>query len=213
MRNGLLLAAAVAASDGPSLSGRIRVVLVAAGTLSAVAGSRLLAPGGALTAAQMSAAAWWLAPAGRLLGAACVVVPLTLTSILVLLAPRAPLTAHVGVAAVAGVYVASVIALSAALAPAVGASAAAAFGLAGAWLGPMPPSDIYTLFEPVPLLQHPLVLAWNVLPLPWRAARWIACGNASDALLLIGWVILGIFAAAWTAPRFFRADRTPGAAA
>lgn len=141
------------------------------------------------------------------------VLPLSLIGVVVLLGPPSPLTAHLEVGAVAGVYAASVIALSAALAPAVGASAAAAFGLVCAWLGPMPPSDIYKLFEPVPLLQHPLVLAWNVLPLPWRAARWIEGGNAADALLLIGWVILGILAAAWMVSRFFRADRTPGAEA
>lgn len=208
----LLLIAAVAASEGASVDGRMRVVLVATGTFAAVAGSRLLAPGGALTAARMSAADWWLAPVGRLIGAASVVLPLTLIGVVVLLAPRSPLTAHLEMGAVASVYAASVIAGTAALAPAVGASAAAALGFFAAWFGPMPPSDVYALFSAAPLLQRPLVLGWNILPLPWRAARWIENGNASDALLLIAWIVLGILAAAWSASRFYRADRMTGAA-
>lgn len=206
----LMLIAAVAAGDGSGVAGRIRVVLVAAGTLGAVAGSRLLAPGGALAAARMSAGDWWLAPAGRLLGAVCIVAPVCFVGVVALLAPHAPLITHLGVGAVATVYAAGVTAVTAALAPAWGASAAAALGFFGAWLGPVPPSDVYALFAPVPLLQHPLVLGWNVLPLPWRAARWIENGTAGDGLLLIGWIALGILAAAWSTSRFHRAEREPG---
>lgn len=207
----LLLIAAVAAGEAASAGGRIRVVLVAAGTLGAVAGSRLLAPGGALAAARMSAADWWLAPTGRLLGAVCIVAPVGFVGVVALLAPRAPLTAHLATGAVTGVYALAVLATTAALAPAWGASAAAALGFFGAWLGPVPPSDVYALFAPVPLLQHPLVLGWNVLPLPWRAARWIEDGTAGDGLLLIGWIALGILAATWSTSRYYRAERDPGA--
>lgn len=205
----LLLIAAVAAGEGASAAGRIRIVLVAAGTLGAVAGSRLLAPGGALAAARMSAADWWLAPLGRLLGAACAVVPVVLVAVVVLVSPHAPRTAHPGVAAVAAVYAASVLATTAALAPAWGASAAAALGFFAAWFGLLRPSDVYDLSAAVPFFQRPLVLGWNVLPLPWRAARWIEDGNASDALMLFAWIVLGVVTAAWSASRFYRAERTP----
>jgi hypothetical protein len=208
----LLLVAVVAAGDGPSTSGRVRVVLVAAGTLSAVAGSRLLAPGGALAGVRMAAADWWLAPVGRLLGAGCLVIPLAVMSSWVLLAPRAPLSAHWATGAVTGVYTLAGIAAIAPLAPVMGASAAAALGLFAAWFGPMLPSDVHGLFAAVPLLEGPLVLAWNVLPLPWRAARWIESGNASDALLLTGWIALGVLGAAWSASRFYRAERGSGPA-
>ncbi|UCD25050.1 MAG: hypothetical protein JSW51_03770, partial [Gemmatimonadota bacterium] len=57
---------------------------------------------------------------------------------------------------------------------------------------------IVAAFERWPFVQRVLVIAWNSLPLGWRAARWFERGTHGDALLLLGWLLLGIASAAWS---------------
>ncbi|GBD31343.1 hypothetical protein HRbin33_00295 [bacterium HR33] len=205
----LLMTVAIASSApaGGRVGGAQGVILLMAGMVAAVAGSRLLAPGGALTALRMAAARWWIAPAGRILGAGIVVYPLVLVPIVVLIAPRASAPVILMAIATAALYTACVIACVAALTPATGASAAAALGFFAAWIGQTPPSGIQSLTASVPALQGPLVLLWNVLPFPWRANRWFVQGTPEDAAVLFFWTALGFVGAAWSAERFYRVER------
>lgn len=204
----LVLTVALASGGPASASGRHGLILAMAGMLSCVAGSRLLAPGGALTALRMAGCSWWLAPVGRVLGAWIVVYAFALVPGVVLVAPHSSVPGALQAALTVAVYVASVIACTAALTPVVGASAAAAVGFFAAWMGNIPPSAVPALVQGVPALQGPLVLLWNLLPLPWRAGSWFVQGKASDGGVLLAWCVLAVLASAWTAERFYRTERS-----
>lgn len=204
----LVLTTALASGGPRTLHGRHGLIVAMAGVLACVAGSRLLAPGGALTALRMAAGPWWLAPVGRLMGAWIVVYPLTLVPGVVLLAPQSSPRLALQAAVTVAAYAASAIGCTAALTPVIGASSAAAIGFLAAWAGTLPPSGVHALLEGIPALQGPLVLLWNVAPLPWRASGWFAQGRASDGGVLLAWCVLAVLAAAWTAERFYRAERT-----
>jgi hypothetical protein len=205
----LLMTVAIASSApaGGRVGGRQAVILLMAGMLAAVAGSRPLAPGGALAALRMAAARWWIAPVGRILGAGVVIYPLVLVPIVVLVAPQASAPVMLKVIVTVTLYIVCVIACVAALTPVIGASAAAGAGFFSAWVGQTPPSGMQALTAGVPALQGPLVLLWNVLPLPWRANRWFVQGTSEDAAVLFLWAALSLVAAAWTAERFYRVER------
>ncbi len=192
---GLGVAALAAASDPPP-ERVARVVLLVAAMLAAVSASRLLPPGPALAAARMVVAPWWLVPTGRLVGALCVVGPVTVGTALAL-ATASPQGAPVlSPIAVSLAYAVCLAACTMAVAPLWGASAAASVGFLGAWLGAAPPSAIAALFAGWPPFQRILVWFWNVLPLPWRAARWLATGGWADPLLLAAWTLIGLGLAA-----------------
>jgi hypothetical protein len=204
----LLLAAASSVDAEPSAVSRARTLLVSGGALTSVAASRLLAPGAALAAVHRAAAPWWLAPTGRLLGAQLLVVPLLLIVATALLAPMGAGPGPLRVAAAALVFSSALGALVCALTPHTGASAAGALGLLASFFGLARPSEVSLLFDNLPLLQRPLVLAWNVLPLPWRAALWLDTGSWHHAAWFGCWVIVGIAAAGWVAALPWRRGAT-----
>jgi hypothetical protein len=66
-----------------------------------------------------------------------------------------------------------------------------------ALFGTIPPSGMMALTDPVPVLGPVSVVSWNVLPLAWRASRWVHAGTLADGLVLGSWVVLGCLLAAW----------------
>ncbi len=188
--------AGLAAASEPSPERVARVVLLVAALLAAVAGSRLLSPGPALAAARMVVAPWWLVPAGRLIGAACLVGPMTM-GVALALAAASPQAAPVArPVAVAGAYAMCLAACIMGVTPWWGSSSSATLGFLGVLLGAAPPSGIAMMFTGWPPFQRILIWLWNVLPLPWRAARWLANGGWADPLLLLAWTAIGLGLAA-----------------
>ena len=186
---------------GQSLAAAGRLTFVACGSLMAVAGSQLLATGPALAAVRRAAAPGWVHSVGRMAGVALLLWPIVVGTASVLIGPVGG-WAQVGrLAAVGWVYAGAVGALALSLGPLVGASGAASLGLLLVWLGGIPPSSMYVLLEAWPHVQRPIVWLWNVLPLGWRADRLHVEGLAVDAILLAGWVALGVVVAAWGAVR------------
>src|SRR6185503_2633930 len=119
-----------------------RTLLLSAGVLGAVAGSRLLARGGALGAARR-AATWSVVPAvGRMAGALILIGPVLLLVCL----GRTPEDQRVGAALLVSLLFGAVqVTLAMALSPAVGASAAAAVGLLAAFADGAGPRDGWVL--------------------------------------------------------------------
>jgi hypothetical protein len=209
----LVLALLVAAAGHEPAPGAVRVPMacVIVGVLSTVSASRLFAPGGAVAAARAGASPWWIAPAGRLLGALAVVLPLGLAGAALLVLPGAGGDTMPRLSGILSLYGAATAAVTAAAAPLVGSSASAAVGLTAAWVGALPPSGLATVLAGWPFVARPLVWLWNVLPLPWRAIRWFQKGGAEDPILLTAWVAMGVLAAAWAVGRFYRLGRGGGA--
>ncbi|MGD2136508.1 MAG: hypothetical protein PVF27_10120 [Gemmatimonadales bacterium] len=205
----LLLAAAVAllATVSGGEASDPTTVLVIAASLGAVAGPRVLAPGSALDAARRAAGPWWLHPAGRLVGVAVLVVPVSFGAGALLGGDGGewPTWSRLGVAAAGAALALGSVTM--ALAPLLGATAAGTVGLVLAWFGGVPPSGMAAVFGGWPWLARPVTLAWNALPLGWRAARWLQRGGAGDPLLLGCWIALGVALAAWAAGRWYRRDR------
>ena len=177
----------------------VYLTLIVAGSLAAVAGSRLMAPGAALSAARYAARQWWLPPAGRLVGTAVLLVPIVAVCAAVLLGPHADWKAVTRLGVIAWAYATATTALVQAASPFLGASPAGAAVLLLVWTGGVPPSVWQELLQGWPLLQRPLVIGWNVLPTAWRAHRGWAGGYASDVAVLAGWVVIGTLVAAWGA--------------
>jgi len=191
---------------GPAGGSSAATVLLMTGTLAAVAGSRLLAPGAALAASRRVAAVWWLAPSGRLIGALFAILPVVAVSVL---AGGRPGPEFPKLATVTTLYAAAAASLVLALAPLIGASAAAAFGFVGAWLGMLPPSGIHVALDNWPVVQKPAVWLWNMLPLGWRANRLFEGDTAVDAVVLLCWVVAGVTAAAWATMWVCPSERVP----
>lgn len=177
-------------------TGQAGTVFVIGGTLAAVGASRLLAPGAALAGARRVAALWWLVPTGRLIGALLVIAPIAGIAALTL-GPHESGPGTIRLALIGTVYTAAMASVILACAPALGASAAAAVGLSAAWIGGLPPSAILNALDRWPLAQRPLGILWNLLPLNWRAVRWLQDGLLADGFVLLSWIALGILAAAW----------------
>lgn len=175
-----------------------------AGSLAAVSASRLCAPGAALAAAYRVAASWWLVPTARLVGSLFVTLPFVVGAALLLGQPVGAAYSASELVAVIGLYAATLAALVLAVTPALGASAAAAIGFVAAWFGMLPPSAVSNAIDRWPFVQRALVLAWNSLPLGWRAMRWLERGTHSDGVVLFGWLLVGIAAAAWAIPWVLR---------
>jgi hypothetical protein len=191
----------------PATEGTVRGpsnLLLICGTLAAVAGSRLLAPGAALSAAYRVAAQWWLVPTGRTVGALIVVLPVVAVATMAVGPSPVPRTDAIRVVMASGLYSGAMVATAMAAAPVVGSSAAAGGGMLMAWLGGLRPSAIYLALEQVQFAQRPLVLLWNILPLNWRAVRWIQDGVSADGVVLAGWFLAGVCVAAWTMPTMYR---------
>jgi len=178
-----------------------QTVLLVGGSLGAVAGSRLLAPGAALAAAWRSGSPWWLPAAGRLMGAALLAAPAVGLTSAALVGPAMGWEAALQLGFVGWVYATAMTAVTLAASPFLGASASGALGLLAVWFGGIPPSAMYELFGGWTYLQRPIVLMWNVLPLGWRANRWLHQAAMEDALLLGGWIALGIVLGTWGAAR------------
>ena len=186
---GLALAATAAVSrSGPPGAG---LVLLIGSTVAVVGGSRLLAGGAAWGAARMVAARWWVVPMGRLVGALTAVAPFAL-GVAAAMAGSHGETGLWRMAWVTCVYSAVLVACTMALSPSLGASAAATLGCAVVWLGGVPPSALSALLAPWPLARQGAMWVWHVLPLPWRALRWLAGGPTADPLLLTVWLVAGV---------------------
>lgn len=170
---------------------QVSVVLLIAGTLAAVTGSRPLAPGSALVDAWRVAAQWWVVPLGRLVGVLIVVLPIVAIATLVFGAGA--FGAHgIRLMLIASFYAGAVTALIMAITPRVGASAAALLGVVVAWLGALPPSAFHELLRPVPA-GDPLIHAlWSVAPIPSRAAA------AFDEMTFLGVLLFAIWIVAST---------------
>jgi len=209
---GLLVLALIASNmiaeslDGAAGNG-VWINLVVGGSLAAVATSRLLAPGANLAAGYRAASDWWLVPTARLVGALAVVVPGLVAVGLSLGAASLAAGEMVRLGVVTTGYVAGSSALVMAITPVMGASGAAAAGFILAWFGTVPPSGVSAVVERWPSVQGPLVLAWNTLPLGWRAIRWFEHGNLADPVALAFWLPLGITATAWTMTVCFRSQQ------
>jgi hypothetical protein len=186
----------LAAASPPLPERRAGAVLVIGSTVAAVAASRLFAPGPALAAARMVAARWWIAVVGRLTGMLCAALPLVLAAALGLAAGDHHVRVA-GVAAVTAAYVTSLAACTMALSPSTGASGAATLGFLAVWVGGAPPSAMVMLFAGWPPLRQIVVWLWTLLPLPWRATRWLTTGSPGDAVFLLAWGLVGIGLTAW----------------
>ncbi len=185
-----------------------RTVLLVSGVLASVAGSRLLAPGAALTCAYRVAAPWWLVPSGRLVGASTVTLPLVAFGAVILIPHPTASTPFLLGAGFIGYYAATM-SVTLAITPVVGASSAAVLGFLTAWFGIATPSTMQALLEKWPVFQGPAVLLWNTLPLHWRAASWIRDGCGIDILVLGVWTVAGMVGAAWTVAATHRSHRPP----
>jgi len=184
----------------------VYTVIVAAGSVGAVAGMQLLAPGAPIIAARQVATSWWVPPVGRLCGAALFLAPVVAAGALGLVGPDEGWGAAMRAGFVGLLFALTWAACTLALAPLVGAAAAGAVGMLAVWLGGIPPTAVHQLLDGATYLQRPAVLAWNTLPLGWRAARAFA-GTAGDWVLLGSWLVAGVVVAAWAA------TRTPSGAA
>lgn len=204
----LAVALMVFASWGEGASAtRLQLVLVVCGTLATVMASRVLAPGEALVAARRAAATWWVGAAGRLCGVLLLIAPVTWVAALV---QGGGIHEVARVAWVAWVYSAAIGAVTLALSPAVGASGAASLGLAGVWLGGLPPSGIHQLLSGWDYVRRPVVWLWNVLPLDWRAIRWGSAGGLEDPLVFAAWVVAGVLVSSWAISAVESGTAPPG---
>jgi hypothetical protein len=196
---GITLAMVGNAAQRPGLAQQ--TVLLVGGSLGAVAGSRLLAPGAALVAAWRSASPSWLPSIGRLVGAALLIAPAVGLASAVLVGPVTDWRAALQLAFVGWTYATAIAAVTLAASPFLGASVSGALGLLAVWFGGIPPSAMAELFGDWIYLQRPVVLLWNGLPLGWRANRWLHQAVLGDALLLGTWIVVGIVLGAWGAVR------------
>ena len=174
-------------------------VFLIAGTLAALSGARLLAPGPALAASRRVAAVWWLIPFGRLSGAMVVVVPVSIAAALSLgLASAGVHWATLGVTAYSTATAALVLFLS----PVVGASAASAIGVATVWVGMVHTDSMNAIHGQWPFVRIPAGVLSRVLPLPWRAQMVVELHSVSALLLFLGWTVVGVAAAGLVAGTF-----------
>jgi len=194
-----IVATAATTEPGPGAVGN--AVLLIGAILAAIAASRLISPGPAFAAARMTVSDWWVAPAGRLLGALIAVLPVCLVAGLALAAVAAGHVAMARLMAVVTVYAATMAACTMAASAFMGASAAATLGFLAAFFGVAPPSEMAALLAAWPPAQHTVVWLWNLLPLPWRAQRWLAGGAWSDPLMLGLWAAIGLAVAGWSLSR------------
>lgn len=169
-------------------------VFFIAGTLAAVAGSRLLAPGAALAASRQVASRCWVTSYGRLAGALLVVLPVVTVAVFSLNIPE---YGHVRLSSVASVYAAAVASGVMLMAPAIGASAAAMVGFVAVWVGSISPQSIHESLNSWPLLQGAISVLWKSLPFEWRAVRLLETCSWMDALFLVGWTAVGVALAGW----------------
>jgi hypothetical protein len=173
---------------------RPATVSLIAGTLAAVAGSRLLAPGAALAASRHVATRWWLVPFGRLVGALLVVLPVVTVTVFALgLAEVEPFQFSMALT----IYSAAVASLAFSFAPVVGSSAAVVATLVTVWIGALPTSAVQATVGKWPLLQHVLALLWKVFPLHWRVEQILTTRSSADMFVLIGWIVFGVVFSGW----------------
>ncbi len=171
------------------------VVLLIAGTLAAVTGSRPLAPGAAVADAWRVAAQWWLVPLGRLVGVQIVVLPIVAIATLVF-GSGAFGSDGIRLMLVASFYAGAVAALIMAITPRVGASAAALLGVVVGWLGALPPSTFRELLRPLPAGDTLIYSLWSVAPIPSRAAAAVNEMTFLSVVLFTIWIIASVCFAA-----------------
>lgn len=192
---------ATAATTEPTPQATANAVVLIGAILAAIAASRLISPGPAFGAARMTVSPWWVAPAGRLLGALIAVLPVCLAAGLGLAAVAAGHVAMPRLMAVTSVYATAMAACTMAASAFLGASAAATLGFLAAFFGVAPPSEMAALLAGWPAVQHVVLWLWNLLPLPWRAQRWLAGGAWSDPSMLALWAAIGLAVAGWSLSR------------
>ena len=184
-----------------------RMTFLIVGTLAAVAGSRLLAPGGALAASRQVATVWWLVPLGRLTGALLVVLPVAaVPAFATVRVDVNPMLYGISVFVLA----AAVASFSSSLAPMVGSSAGVTVAIAAVWIGALPTDTVHAWAERWPAVQQALAVLWNTLPLPWRADRILIARSSSDAVVLVGWIAFGFVVAGWASTAAWPRSRRNG---
>lgn len=177
------------------------------GTLSAVAGSRLFAPGAAFAASRRVVATWWLVPVGRLIGALSVILPVSAVTVFAMeLTDSDPFL----LALSAITYSAAVASFSFTLATIVGSSTAAVITLATIWVGVFPSAAVHDLAERWPVARQALILLADTLPIPPRADRLLVLHDPKDAIVLCGWISVGFVATCWVTSRPTRLRRKSG---
>lgn len=161
-----------------------RLMLLAVTVTTATAASRSLAPGAAVAAARRVSTPW-VAVTGRLAGVTVVGVGSALASLAV-----TSVGGGVRALGAAVLYAMGLGAVCLALAPRVGASAAAALGLAAA-VGLSEPS-----WASGSRAAGAMFAVRHTLPLPWRGVAWFEGGGVRHLLVLAAWVALGLVLAA-----------------
>jgi hypothetical protein len=182
-----------------TLSMRQQTIVLIAGVLATVAGSRVLVMGAPLSSVRSTASPWLLAPTGRLVAVVLFTSVPVLAAALIAIGARGSVLSAIRVAAQATLFATAVAGPVMALTPLAGASAAAGLGLLAVLFGAVPPSEISAGLASWPSLRNLAVLGWNALPLPWRASRWLVGGGVADPALLGCWTVLGLGGAALVA--------------
>lgn len=192
----VMLARETTAAAAPTL-------LLVAGSLAVAGASRLLAPGPALGAARRAPAPWWMVPCGRLVGLFLLVGAGVVVAGAILYSgePARGMRALV----VSTGFGTAVGAVTLALAPRVGASAAATLTFLPVWFGGLPPARVAELLGAWPRTARATLLLWHVLPLPWHAAALLthgpAAGHAVHLLVLSAWALAALALAARSVAR------------
>ena len=168
-----------------------RGMLVVVGMLASVVGSRLLAPGAALSSARRVAAARWLVPLGRLTGCLAVLFPGIAAATLV--GNGSGWSIQLGV--VSSAYAATVIALMLIATPIVGATLAASLSIAATIVGSISPEIIATTLNTWPRVQAAVVQIWQILPTPWLASQIVVEGRLLEVCVLGFWLVMGAYCA------------------
>jgi len=182
-----------------SVEARQRTAIIGAALLAAVSGACVLARGAPLWSARRAAGPWLAPGIGRLAAVALIAGLAALAEAAVLFGGSPARAAAVAASALlgAGALGAATMPLGAVL----GSSGAAGVGAVAALGGSIPPSAIATLLAPWPLVRTPVVLVWNVLPLPWRAQAMLTGNAASHGVWLCLWWAAGVLLAGWVAHR------------
>jgi hypothetical protein len=160
---------------------------------------RVLAPGGALEAARIVGARWWIAPAGRAFGVVCLMVPVVI--ILGYTAGSAAWSSSELVRFfVGGLSLAGTLGLLCmAVTPFIGSSASASIGFLLAMAGGVTPEAFELVLTG--WARTFVTFVWHVLPLQWRAEDWLGGGDRVFLAVSGTWnalsVVIGAVAVGW----------------
>jgi hypothetical protein len=180
---------------------RRRTMLLMAGILASVTGSRVLSRGAVLSSARRTTAPTWAAPVGRLGGALMVAaLPIGIAAGILDLSPSRG-TFEPALLPSVLIYMAAIASWVMAITPVAGASSGAAFGLVASFAGTVSPSDLFGFFARWPMVGRWSVMTWGFLPLAWRVNRATDQIALPELLILVAWTIAGLGVAGWLVGR------------